>query len=912
MRTKKKTFYRTTVWLTMALAGAMSLMILLFSGTLLALDTADMQAQLREEAAGSLRCRLNTLSDVTGTLSDYFVRNGYVAFTGENNRLRDPAQWLPRQEALDSCTASLRVPENLLEAVFILGKNDNQIHYVMEYNPSTGRLERSEQAVPALDRLLSSAFGERFSCLYEINRMPEQMDTAGMDETQRAFAERIAGRAVYVDINEPSAIIYLYEDAALPSPAPDFSGEIYNSRNVPIWRFAPERLDTADSGREVLASVYSIRYEIGVQAAYAPLLWVLPAIMLAAMLLAFGIIRGKTRRITCLLSDFHEVLLRQARENKLVQAQRLSLKRQTASIRAQVFRAVSASVISASVLCALLTAALQTGQMARLQDEVSDIAVQHIAADFDAGISEMQMLDMQFDRAVIREIRQNPAAAETYADMLDIALANTAFQAMTTVAFITDTDGEIVYRSSHGYTDEALQAIAAQAIAAAQKNGRERMYLRLPAESAGELLLTAIRLDNAGYFFGVINKNALLSEIDANKNTEFVIESADFQLSDTADTAFAGQRESGPFVNVLFGDLLIRRVTFPQAYLGDTTLTMRTSLYEIQNRVLENILLSLLSTVAAVIAGLLLTGRISHRMLRQLNSIQNLLLQDSIIPLEQEKDSYHEIDQIVQAYNQMTRKVQALIAENRRQQQAVSRLEMKTLQYQINPHLIANSLALINAEAMAVGNRRIQDMTLALSNSLRYVLRGDPLPADGPPMMTLAQEMEYIRNYVRIHQIRFPNRLELSCDIDEAAPTGVIPHLLLQPLIENAIKHGNLCDDENNVGRITVSAHLDDGDLCIRVQDNGAGLTPSELAALRARLEKMQEDAADGNIADSGTGIGLSNVVRRLNLLDPAADSEKRRGRVVVESAFMKGFCVTLRVPQNVPGNSKAQDQNPT
>ena len=444
MRTGKKTFLRTTVWMTMALVGTMSLLLLLFSGVLLALDTAAMQAQLRAEAADSLRCRLNTLSDVTGTLNDYFIRNGYVAFTGKNNHLRDPVEWFAEQDALDVCTGSLRIPDNLLEAVFILGRNDNQTHYVMEYDASTGQLVRREQEVPALDSLLSGAFGELFSCLYEINRLNGHPVTDGMDAVEKAFARRLAGRAVYVDIHETSAILYLYTDTALAPPSAEFVGEVYNSRDVPIWRFSAGRPDATENSREILTGGYSVRYEIGKNEAYILSLWAMPAILAAVMLLAFGIIYSRSRHIVHSLAAFHEVLLRQATENKLVQAQQLPQKERR-TIRGQVFRAVSASVIAAAVLCTLLTSILQASQTARLQEKISDIATVHIADDADMAISGMQMLGIPFDYDIIREIKQNPAVEEMYADKLDTALANTAFEAMTTIAFLTDTDGTIVY-----------------------------------------------------------------------------------------------------------------------------------------------------------------------------------------------------------------------------------------------------------------------------------------------------------------------------------------------------------------------------------------------------------------------------------------------------------------------------------
>jgi len=185
-------------------------------------------------------------------------------------------------------------------------------------------------------------------------------------------------------------------------------------------------------------------------------------------------------------------------------------------------------------------------------------------------------------------------------------------------------------------------------------------------------------------------------------------------------------------------------------------------------------------------------------------------------------------------------------AESKEEQLKRSRAEMvaqeaqlKMLRYQLNPHFLFNTLNAISALVVGRNAANANTMIVQLSSFLRYSLDNDPVRR-----VTLEQEVEALKLYLNIEKTRFAERLELDFDIDPAAHDVKIPSLLLQPLVENAIKYA-IAPAENG-GKIMVAAKLDGEHLIIEVSDTGPGIQ-------------------DGNQAiASGAGIGLKNTIDRL------------------------------------------------
>ena len=186
-------------------------------------------------------------------------------------------------------------------------------------------------------------------------------------------------------------------------------------------------------------------------------------------------------------------------------------------------------------------------------------------------------------------------------------------------------------------------------------------------------------------------------------------------------------------------------------------------------------------------------------------------------------------------------------AENKEEQLKRSRAEtlaqeaqLKMLRYQLNPHFLFNTLNAISALVVGRSTANANTMIMQLSSFLRYSLENDPIKR-----VSLEQEVMALKLYLDIEKTRFTDRLELQFDIDPEANDVKIPSLLLQPLVENAIKYAIAPAEKG--GKISVYAKLDGEHLIIEVKDTGPGI---------------QNDA---NSLASGPGIGLKNTVDRLS-----------------------------------------------
>ncbi|MGA9572507.1 MAG: histidine kinase [Lysobacterales bacterium] len=192
--------------------------------------------------------------------------------------------------------------------------------------------------------------------------------------------------------------------------------------------------------------------------------------------------------------------------------------------------------------------------------------------------------------------------------------------------------------------------------------------------------------------------------------------------------------------------------------------------------------------------------------------------------------------------------------------------QLKMLRYQLNPHFLFNTLNAISTLVLEQNTELANRMVTKLSNFLRYSLDNDPMQK-----ITLEQEMQALKLYLDIEKVRFEERLSLELDIEETAKDALIPSLLLQPLIENAIKYG-IARAEGG-GHLKISARVFGGDLLIEVSDDGPGC-----------------ELVDNNIPDA-KGVGLRNTRERLATLYGAEHSIK------LSQTEPHGLTIFIRIP---------------
>ena len=215
--------------------------------------------------------------------------------------------------------------------------------------------------------------------------------------------------------------------------------------------------------------------------------------------------------------------------------------------------------------------------------------------------------------------------------------------------------------------------------------------------------------------------------------------------------------------------------------------------------------------------------------------------------------------------------------------------QLAMLRYQLNPHFLFNTLNLISTLVLLKQTEPANAMLSRLSSFMRYTLINEPTGR-----VTVAQEIETLKLYLDIERMRFEDRLRTEFRIDEATCDALLPSLLLQPLVENAIKYAVTPLEEG--AQITVAAQLVGSRLRITVSDTGPGLQNAPDAN---RLAAIDIDALSigGSIVGSGgddllsTGVGLANIRDRL------AQAYGEQHRFEIQDAPEGGFAVVIELP---------------
>lgn len=230
-----------------------------------------------------------------------------------------------------------------------------------------------------------------------------------------------------------------------------------------------------------------------------------------------------------------------------------------------------------------------------------------------------------------------------------------------------------------------------------------------------------------------------------------------------------------------------------------------------------------------------------------------------------------EIGLLTQEFRVMLDKIDYLIHENYEKQLLLKDTRYQMLQAQINPHFLYNTLNSINWMIRAKRNDEAAEMTVALGTILRSAMSKQQFS-------TLAEELENLKKYITIQKYRYQKRAVFEVNADFSA-SCLIPHMTLQPLVENAITHG--VDRMLTECTITVTIREEPEKIWMQVSDNGPGMTQEELEAVRTFTMKPK-----------GHGIGLKNIYERLKMaFDQEAEFE-------IASAPGEGTVVTIKIPK--------------
>jgi two-component system LytT family sensor kinase len=207
------------------------------------------------------------------------------------------------------------------------------------------------------------------------------------------------------------------------------------------------------------------------------------------------------------------------------------------------------------------------------------------------------------------------------------------------------------------------------------------------------------------------------------------------------------------------------------------------------------------------------------------------------------------------------------LSELESQTERLARAELRALRAQISPHFIYNAMAAIAAYIHSKPDEA-RELLSEFAEFTRYAFRGES------PYVTLADELHYVEKYLRLERARFGDRLEVRIEVAPEVLQAVLPVLSIQPLVENAVRHGV---ERRGRGRIELIARDIDADVELRVVDDGVGMAPDRARAI---------------LSGQGSGVGIANVQARLQT---AFGSDYG---LEIESAPERGTTVTMTLPK--------------
>ena len=212
-----------------------------------------------------------------------------------------------------------------------------------------------------------------------------------------------------------------------------------------------------------------------------------------------------------------------------------------------------------------------------------------------------------------------------------------------------------------------------------------------------------------------------------------------------------------------------------------------------------------------------------------------------------------ELRNLTKQVNTMADRLENMMTQSDKDAKRLRKAELRTLQAQINPHFLYNTLDAIVWKAEGGETEEVIGLTSSLSDFFRISL------SSGADWIPVSQERKHIEGYLKIQQTRYRDIMKYEIDIPEEIGNYYILKLLLQPLVENALYHG--IKIKRGGGTIKVSGREENGYLLFSVKDTGCGMTPAQLEELNERIKKESPSVSEG-----GGGFGLVNVNMRIRL----------------------------------------------
>lgn len=302
-------------------------------------------------------------------------------------------------------------------------------------------------------------------------------------------------------------------------------------------------------------------------------------------------------------------------------------------------------------------------------------------------------------------------------------------------------------------------------------------------------------------------------------------------------------------------------------------------------RLISRNLSALVSFFAILLVSFILLIICSMRMIRAVCTPIELLVTDAKRIAEGYYDTPaiailndDEMGYLSQVFNNMKRQVSANFKNMERiieLQNLLQDAELKALQAQINPHFLFNVLSVAEEAALCEGANQTVEIVEKISYMLQYSLKCTKQNT------TLQEELRMVQAYLFLQEKRFGDRIHITFSIEMDIPPLLIPGMSLQPIVENAIQHGVEKMEQNGIVQVRVRRQTNF--IAVTISDNGCGIDPELLAAIRRKENILSRNSTGG--------IGLVNVCRRMEIF------YKQEDLFEIESVPGSGTTVTLRYP---------------
>jgi two-component system sensor histidine kinase YesM len=396
-------------------------------------------------------------------------------------------------------------------------------------------------------------------------------------------------------------------------------------------------------------------------------------------------------------------------------------------------------------------------------------------------------------------------------------------------------------------------------------------------------------LDEYGYLLIDLDEAILeraYTELKDSENTEILIcDSQGNIISDTDKSKIGGSIKTEPYARAVLADKTGHNYILYQSKVAiystiETngwkliktipTEYMYGELYRIQRYLLIG---GFLYSILIILYFLFFSFRYTEPMMKMMSVIKKVEQGD--LTARTEVRSGDEVGQLGHSLNNMIAKMQKLIDQLIREEQEKKEVELEALHAQINPHFLYNTLNTIKWMAKIQGNNSVSKAITALVKLLRISTNL------GREMITLDEEIDYVKNYMVIQKLRFNKTMHIDYNIDESCMHIMVPKLILQPIVENSIIYG--MEDEQHELHIRIGAYLDAEQLMIEIQDDGPGIEPEILKTI------FDNDSSKSKFSK----VGLNNVNQRIKLYCGA------KYGLEIETEIGRGTRVLMNLPAN-------------